>query len=412
MFYELSIAFRYLMRSKSHKGIVSFFTFISILCVTIGIAALIIVTSVMTGFEAELKKKVIGMYAHVTVTQNGGHGLRNWEVPADEAKLMPHVISAAPYVSGPVLMGSMRRGSLLYVLGSNPKLEKDVSDMEKFVTVGSPDITDSEIILGDQVARQRRTRIGDVIHLTSTATIQTPDGPKPIRMKYTVAGFFHSGNYEYDSSFGFITLHAAQQLFRLGSSVHAIKIKLDNVDKAADIKNMLQEELGPMYHVRTWIDKNKALFSAVQMEKRVMFIILLLISVVAALNIISTLVMVAFQKTKDIGILRSLGATRLSIGILFTLQGLLISLTGVLFGLTSGLLIAHNVDAISKFLEKHTGFSFFPPDVYYFDAIPSVVVPADVFLVSISAIGLCLLGSLIPAILAARLDPVNALRYE
>ena len=412
MFYELSIAFRYLMRSKSHKGIVSFFTFISILCVTIGIAALIIVTSVMTGFEAELKKKVIGMYAHVTITQQGPHALRNWKIPADEAKLIPHVISAAPYVSGPVLMGSMRRGSLLYVLGSNPKLEKDVSDMEKFVTVGSPDITDSEIILGDQVARQRGTRLGDVVHLTSTATIQTPDGPKPVRMKYTVAGFFHSGNYEYDSSFGFITLHSAQQLFRLGNSVHAIKIKLDNVDKAAETKNMLQEELGPMYHVRTWMDKNKALFSAVQMEKRVMFIILLLISVVAALNIISTLVMVAFQKTKDIGILRSLGATRLSIGILFTLQGLLISLTGVFFGLTSGLLIAHNVDAISKFLEKYTGFSFFPPDVYYFDAIPSVVVPTDVFLVSISAIGLCLLGSLIPAILAARLDPVNALRYE
>ena len=412
MFYELSIAFRYLLRSKTHKGIVSFFTFISVLCVTIGVAALIIVSSVMTGFEVELKKKVIGMYAHITITQSGRRALKNWEIPAGEAKLMPNVVSAAPYISGPVLMGSMRRGSLLYVLGSNPKLEKEVSDMEKFVTIGSSDINDNEIILGDQVAKQRGTRIGDVIHLTSTATIQTPDGPKPIRMKYTVAGFFHSGNYEYDSSFGFITLRAAQDLFKLGSSVHAIKVKLDNVDKASDIKNMLQEELGPLYSIKTWMDKNKALFSAVQMEKRVMFIILLLISVVAALNIISTLVMVAFQKTKDIGILRSLGATRLSIGVLFTLQGLLISLTGVFFGLTSGLLISHNVDAISKFLESHTGFSFFPPDVYYFDAIPSVIVPADVILVSASAVGLCLLGSLIPAILAARLDPVDALRYE
>ena len=412
MFYELSTAFRYLLRSKTHKGIVSFFTFISVLCVTIGVAALIIVSSVMTGFEVELKKKVIGMYAHVTITQSGRRALKNWKIPAEEAKLMPNVVSAAPYISGPVLMGSMRRGSLLYVLGSNPKLEKNVSDMEKFVTVGSSDINDNEIILGDQVAKQRGTRIGDVIHLTSTATIQTPDGPKPIRMKYTVAGFFHSGNYEYDSSFGFITLRAAQDLFKLGSSVHAIKVRLDNVDKASDVKNMLQEELGPLYNIKTWMDKNKALFSAVQMEKRVMFIILLLISVVAALNIISTLVMVAFQKTKDIGILRSLGATRLSIGILFTLQGLLISLTGVFFGLTSGLLISHNVDAISKFLESYTGFSFFPPDVYYFDAIPSVIVPADVILVSASAVGLCLLGSLIPAILAARLDPVDALRYE
>lgn len=412
MFYELSIAFRYLMRSKSHKGIVSFFTFISILCVTIGIAALIIVTSVMTGFEAELKKKVIGMYAHVTVTQSGAHALRNWKIPADEAKLVPHVVSAAPFISGPVLMGSLRRGSLLYVLGTEPKLEKEVSEMEKFITVGSPDISDDEIILGDQVARQYGSRLGDVIHLTSTATIQTPDGLKPIRKKYKIAGFFHSGNYQYDSNFGFITLHSAQQLFKLGKSVHALKIKLDNVDKAADVKKILQEELGAMYYVRTWMDKDKALFSAVQMEKRVMFIILMLISVVAALNIISTLVMVAFQKTKDIGILRSLGATRFSIGIIFTLQGLLIALTGVFFGLTSGLLISHNVDAISKFIERHTGFSFFPPDVYYFDAIPSVIVPSDVLLVSVCAVGLCLLGSLIPAVLASRLDPVNALRYE
>jgi len=412
MFYELSIAFRYLMRSKSHKGIVSFFTFISILCVTIGIAALIIVTSVMTGFEAELKKKVIGMYAHVTVTQSGAHALRNWKIPADEAKLAPHVVSAAPFISGPVLMGSLRRGSLLYVLGTEPKLEKEVSEMEKFITVGSPDISDDEIILGDQVARQYGSRLGDVIHLTSTATIQTPDGLKPIRKKYKIAGFFHSGNYQYDSNFGFITLHSAQQLFKLGKSVHALKIKLDNVDKAADVKKILQEELGAMYYVRTWMDKDKALFSAVQMEKRVMFIILMLISVVAALNIISTLVMVAFQKTKDIGILRSLGATRFSIGIIFTLQGLLIALTGVFFGLTSGLLISHNVDAISKFIERHTGFSFFPPDVYYFDAIPSVIVPSDVLLVSVCAVGLCLFGSLIPAVLASRLDPVNALRYE
>jgi lipoprotein-releasing system permease protein len=229
---------------------------------------------------------------------------------------------------------------------------------------------------------------------------------------FTVVGLFHSGNYDYDSKLGITTLAAGQEMFKLGNSVHAVRVKLDRVDHAAPAKAELQDVLGPGYAVMTWMDQNPSLFGAVQMEKRVMFIILFLICVVAALNIVSTLVMVVLEKTKDIGILRSLGATTFSIGAIFTIQGMIIALTGAVLGVVSGVVLAVNIDPISKFIEHHTGLTFFPSNIYYLDAIPSVVVPHDVAVITVSAIVLCLVASLFPAALAARQDPVDALRYE
>ncbi|MCX7846662.1 MAG: lipoprotein-releasing ABC transporter permease subunit [bacterium] len=414
MNFELLTAFRYLVRSRSHKGFVSFFTFISILCVTIGVAALIVVLAVMTGFERELKERVIGMYAHVTVLGPGRDALANWHVPAEAARSLPHVLSAAPYVTGPLLLGSLHRMRFLFILGVDTLLERQASDIQRFITVGSLDLTDDQIIIGDQVSKQMALRLGDKIQLTTAASVRTPSGSSlvPMHKEFTIAGFFHTGNYDYDANFGIVTLKTAQQLYSLGSRVHALKIRLSNVDYAPLVRDQLQQILGPNYSVRTWMDQNPALFSAIQMEKRVMFIILLLISVVAALNIVSTLVMVVLQKTKEIGILRALGATKFSVGAIFTAQGLIISLTGALLGITGGVLLALNIDPISKFIEAKTGFTFFPSNVYYLDAIPSQVVPSDVCIIATSAIILSLLASLLPAALAARLDPVQALRYE
>lgn len=411
MLYEIKIALRYLLRAKSHRGFVSFFTFISIACVFIGVLALIVVLSVMTGFEHELKSKVIGMYAHVTITGTG-RPIHDWREPAAVAEQMPAVLGTAPYITGPVLLGSLQRGRLLYVLATEPEWEKNVSQYHDFVTSGSPDISEDEIILGDQVAQKMNIRIGDTVKLTSSATIRTPEGRVPVHREFTVAGLFHTGNYEYDSNFGYIRLAAGQHLFLLDDAVHAVKVRLSDMDLALQTQTALQQELGTGYTVLTWIDQNRNLFAAIQMEKRVMFIILSLISVVAALNIISTLVMVVLEKTKDIGILRSLGATTWSVGAVFTLQGMCIALFGVIIGVIFGVLIAQNVNGIVRFVERYTGREFFPSSVYYFDKIPSIIVPADIFIVSLCAAGLCFIASLFPALLAARQDPVRALRYE
>jgi lipoprotein-releasing system permease protein len=412
MFYELFVAIRYLLKSKSHKGFVSFFTIISIVCVFIGVAALIIVLSVMTGFERELKDKVIGMYAHVSVEGIGRSVLKDWETPAEIAEQVPHVISASPFIRGPVMFGSLKRGRALYVLGLDITQEKEVTAITNFITHGTVNIRDDQIILGDQFAKSMGIRTGDEVQLTTMATIQTPSGPVPVQLDMEVAGFFHTGNYEYDANFGFVSLPAGQHLFQLKTTVHGLKVKLDDVDKAPEIKEELQSRLGLNYYVSTWMDQNKHLFSAVQMEKRVMFIILLLITVVAALNIISTLIMVVLEKTKDIGILRSIGATRLSIGAIFSLQGMLIAFVGEVLGIVAGVLVAVNIDPIVKAVEKWTGLTFFPSDIYYLDKIPSQVVPTDVITIAACAFGLCLIASVFPAIHAARTDPVQALRYE
>ncbi len=414
MFYELTTALRYLTRTKSHQGFVSFFTFISIACVTIGVAALIIVLSVMTGFEMELKKKVVGMYAHVNVMSPNSRGIKDWKTVQKIIKKNPHVKSAGPIVSGTVLVKTRRAKGVLNILSVDTKLNEEVTDIKKFLKVGTTDIKDNELILGDRISQKLGARLGDKMRIVTFSEMRTPDGKKfvPVEKTFEVAGIFHTGKSDYDSKFAYATLAAGQELFSLNSIVNAVLVKIDNIDNAAEVKNELQKSLGYNYYVGTWMDMDKSLFGAIQMEKRVMFIILLLISLVASLNIISTLVMTVLEKTKDIGILRSLGATKLSIWILFTAQGMFIALTGVITGVVSGVLIAINVDLISKTVEGWTGFSFFPSDVYYFDKIPSVVVPNDVIFIAFCAIGLCFLGAVFPAILAARVDPVKALRYE
>lgn len=412
--YELTTALHYLLRSKSHRGFVSFFTIISVISVLIGVAALIVVLAVMTGFQRELRERVIGMYAHVSVMGAGRDALQDWPEIAAIARTLPEVVSAAPVVSGPLLLGQSNRVRPFFILATDVSLPDSSIELRNYVTTGTTAIADDQIIVGNQAAQQMGFGLGDTITLTSAARVRTPEGRSyvPINKEFTIAGFFHTGNYEYDANYGFLTLAAGQELYSLGTRVHAVRIRLTNIEQAPAVKEALQERLGPAFAVRTWIDQNPSLFGAVQMEKRVMFIILLLISVVASLNIVSTLVMVVLEKTKDIGILRAVGATRTSVGAIFTVQGLLISLIGVILGLISGITLALNIDPISKFIERETGFTFFPSNVYYLDAIPSQIMPTDVLIIVVCAVGLSLVASLFPAALAARLDPVVALRYE
>ena len=410
--YELFLAFRFLLRSRSHRGFVSFFSLISVICVIIGVAALIIVLSVMTGFEREMKTKVISVFSHVTVTGAFRNILPEWEEPFEIVKEAPHVTAVAPYIRGPVLLSARDKGHPLVVLGLDPTLEDAASELHNYIRGTDGVLTDNQIVLGDTYARNMGLTKGDRVVLTSPAFIQTPGGRVPVQKVLEVAGIFHSGNFEYDSQFGLTTLAVANHLFQMRGAVHALKISVDDVDLAGKVAADLREKLNGRCSVQTWTEQNAHLFAAVQLEKRVMFLILLLISLVAALNIVSTLVMMVLGKTKDIGILRALGATKFSIGLIFTLQGLIIAIGGLFLGVFFGTLIAKNVNPILLFLRSNFGIDLFPANVYYLDGIPSQVVPFDVFTIALCAFILCLLASVFPALLASRLKPVRALRYE
>lgn len=410
--YELFLALRYLLRSKSHRGFVSFFSLISVICVIIGVAALIIVLSVMTGFEREMKTKVISVFAHITVTGPVRNILPGWEHPMEVVRAEPHVLAAAPYIRGPVLMSTRDKGHPLVVLGMDPKLEDAASEIHSYIRDAGGSLTDQQVILGDTYARNMGISKGDRVVLTSPAFVQTPGGRVPVQKTLEVAGIFHSGNFEYDSQYGLVTLAVANHLFQMRGAVHALKVSVDDVDRVEEVAESLRAKFGGSCGVQTWMEQNAHLFAAVQLEKRVMFLILLLISLVAALNIVSTLVMVVLGKTKDIGILRALGATRWSIGLIFTLQGLAIALTGLVTGVLLGTLVAKNVNPILNFLRANFGIDLFPASVYYLDGIPSQVVPLDVCSIAMCAFVLCLLASVFPALLASRMKPVQALRYE
>jgi lipoprotein releasing system, transmembrane protein, LolC/E family len=410
--YEVFLALRYLLRSKSHRGFVSFFSLISVVCVIIGVAALIIVLSVMTGFEKEMKTKVISVFAHVTITGPVRVILPYWKEPMEIAKKNPHVKGVAPYIRGPVLLSTRDKGHPLVVLGMDPDLEDSASELHNYIKDAGGTLTDSQVILGDTYARNLGVEKGDKVVLTSPAFVQTPGGRVPVQKTLEVAGIFHSGNFEYDSQFGLTTLAVANHLFQMKGAVHALKVSLDDVDNAGIVAKELSEELRGRCSVQTWMEQNAHLFAAVQLEKRVMFLILLLISLVAALNIVSTLVMVVLGKTKDIGILRALGATSRSVGLIFTIQGLFIAMVGLFLGVVGGTLIAYNVNPILHFLRLHFGIDLFPANVYYLDGIPSQVVPVDVATIACCAFVLCLLASIFPALLASRMKPVQALRYE
>jgi lipoprotein-releasing system permease protein len=395
--------------------------------VALGVMALIVVIAVMTGFGQNLRDKILGTNSHIVVTQLINGGMEDYENVLERIKTVPDVRDAAPFILKQVMLTFRQRSSGVVVRGVDPEREGNISDLQKNLTEGKlvyldrapprPSRDDSGIqrkgiILGVELARSLGVSTGDVLGMMSPSVRMTPLGIIPKIKMVEVVGIFESKMYEYDSNLAFISLSSAQKMFGMKDRVSGIEIKVDDIDAAGRIAAHIQEKLGGPYYARDWMQMNKNLFSALKLEKITMFIILILIILVAAFNIISTLFMVVMDKAKDIAVLKSMGATRASIMKIFSMQGLIIGVCGTALGCIAGFSIVPNLNEIVGFIERLFDIKAFPSDVYYLDELPSQIQYYDSFLIIVFSILICFLASLYPAWRASRLDPVEGLRYE
>ena len=422
MSYELFVSLRHLKAKRTQKFI-SLNTWISVGGVALGVMALIVVIAVMSGFGKDLRDKILGTNSHVVVSNISRTSMGDYEVIIKKIMRTEGVNAAAPFILSQVMLtyGSNSKG--VVVRGVDPEREAGVSDLEKNLVQGSLNMLGGSekslgkpsragIILGRELAHRLGVQREDVVSMISPASRVTPMGLIPKIKLFQVVGFFESGMFEYDSNLAFISIHAAQKFFSMKGKVSGIEIQVREIERADQIAKEIQSSLGFPYHARDWMRMNKNLFSALRLEKIVMFIILILIILVAAFNIVSTLFMVVMEKSKEIAILKSMGASRFSIMKIFSFQGLIIGVTGTAIGCVGGFTIVPNLNEIVGFIETLFGITAFPSDVYYLDKLPSKIEYFDSFLIVIFSIIICFLASLYPAWRASKMDPVEGLRYE
>ncbi|MEC7786030.1 MAG: lipoprotein-releasing ABC transporter permease subunit [Nitrospinota bacterium] len=422
MSFELFISLRHL-KSKRAQKFISLNTWISIGGVALGVMALIVVIAVMSGFGKDLRDKILGTNSHIVVTNITRSGMDDFESVLKKVMQSDGIKAAAPFILNQVMLTFGSKSSGVVVRGVDPEREAMVSDLEKNIIQGEIGMLKrrkknkegpghDNIILGKELSQKLGVQVGDAISMVSPASRLTPMGLIPKIKLFEVVGLFESGMFEYDSSLAFISIQSAQRFFAMKGKVSGIEIRVENIDSADQIAELLQENLGFPYYVRDWMRMNKNLFSALRLEKIVMFIILILIILVAAFNIVSTLFMVVMEKTKEIAILKSMGASRTSIMKIFSFQGLIIGLLGTLIGCVGGFTIVPNLNKIVGFIENIFGITAFPSDVYYLDKLPSEIQYMDSFLIVVFSIAICFVASLYPAWRASRIDPVDGLRYE
>jgi lipoprotein-releasing system permease protein len=411
--YELMLGLRY-TRAKRRNNFISFISLASMLGIGLGVATLIVVLSVMNGFERELQNRILGTASHATIS-GLSDGLPDWRGVAARVEQNPKVAGAAPYIEGEALLkvGSDIAGTL--IRGVQPGEEEKVSELGSHMEAGKlADLKPGEfnIVLGIELAQQLGVTVGDKVDLMIPQLSVTAAGVLPRFRRFNITGVFKMGMYEFDHGLVLINLEDAAALYRLGDNVSGVRLKLYDLFQAPKVAREIARETPGVYFVSDWTRSHANFFRAVATEKTVMFLILSLLVGIAAFNIVSTLVMVVQDKQADIAILRTLGATPRSIMAVFTVQGSVIGIIGTAIGVSLGVLLALNVQTLVPLLEAVTGRQFLSPEIYYISDLPSDLKFADVFQISLLSLALGLLSTLYPAWRASRVQPAEALRYE
>lgn len=400
----LFLALRYL---RPRRTFVSVITMISVVGVMLGVMVLILVISVMSGFHQELQQKVLGLNSHITISGNGS--IQNWKEIVSIVEKRPHIRGVAPFVVGPILAKFAGRVFTPYLKGIDPSRESQVSDIKKYIVKGTFDLNGEKVLIGTELAKRYGILVGDRIIIYSPKNFENqkvaylPSEP-------VVTGIFESGMFEYDFSFIFCSLQVAQELYDLGHHVHGLAVMTDILERVNDVQHDLNGILKLPLHVSTWMELNRRLFSAVAVEKNMMYFLLLFIIIVAAFGITSTLITVTFQKKREIGILKSIGATPGNILILFLAQGIIVGIIGTGLGLLSGLTLLHYRNQFLDYLRLATGFELFPREIYNFHQLPAQTNLHDLIIICGLAFLICSLSGLFPAWRAARMQAGNALR--
>jgi lipoprotein-releasing system permease protein len=426
--FSLFLALRYL---KPKRTFVSIITLISIIGVTLGVTVLILVISVMTGFDRELRQKVIDFDAHILVSTE--EVLRDWRDLTEKIRNTPGVVGTAPYVQGPVIVEFQTKRLAPMIRGIDPAEEEKVVPLKKFLKQGALDLEGESAVLGVELARKLQIGVGDKLTVYSPGNLgEVLDGLKQLEKsqgteerqaidklrevvlpkELTITGIFETGHYLHDSEFLLVPIYVGQELYGLGDALHGITVKTVDPYGADRVKKAIEMFLKPPEYAQTWIEMNNTYFEAIRMERTVMFFLLFFIVIVAAFGIMNTLITVTVQKTRDIGIMKAIGANIWQIVWVFLGQGLVVGVFGTLSGLALGMTLIRYRNPVSQWLANTLHIEIFPKQVYQFSEIPAEVVPRDVAIICIGAFVICWIFALIPAYRAARLDPVTALRYE
>ncbi|MDQ3623138.1 MAG: ABC transporter permease, partial [Verrucomicrobiota bacterium] len=417
---------RYLQPKRTFVSVI---TLISVLGVTLGIAVLIVVIAVMTGFDQELRRKVLGFDAHLLITSESV--LHEWRELDEQVQKLPPVVASAPFVQGPVIVEFQGRRLAPKIRGIDVEREQKVTDVRNAIVEGELDLGGDHTVMGIQLATQLGVGVGDKVIVYSPGNIgalidelnkaeKDPDKAKAVAelremvlpAELTVTGIFESGRYMYDAEFLLVPLHVGQELYGLGDDLHGLTIRTEDPYRAPELKEALFQLIAPGQQVYTWIDLNKQLFDAIKLERNTMFVILFFIVIVAAFGIMNTLITVTVQKTREIGIMKALGANTAQIVWVFLAQGMVVGFFGNITGIAAGMALVRWRNEFKQWLAETLRIEIFPPGIYQFSEIPAEVVPGDVALICVTAFIICALAALIPAYFAARLDPVKALRYE